>query len=630
MKTMTINNRLKQCLILLAAVLLIVSSVPVGAVIQGGQQAATQPSNTLTIKSTADERAFYEFTVSGQLEYGANANPVDEPSNPTHPDKVTGTTASGTVAENGNDTYRFSGEIRAFKLTEGPANVFVNGEQINPGTFPNVVTATSTEPSSPTVDAKIVNYAAEKGTFQVGETQTAKVTVKNTGDQEHTFFVGYIAIDPNEDLWNNDDTTGTTATLAPGEQKTVSVGWTVEAEAPAGNYGVGTAVWKETDDLETRIDEVRRSSVFSVEGETSTSASAPGTTAVNTPTATTIASDSTTDRETETNPPTVSATEATPTESSPPPASAESINAHQFLLDSEKEDVESVRVKGQVYKVYRQENMLPYASGIEIYTNGERVTSEETARAVIQKVAWQRATSEMGSDDIETLRQLNQSTASINKVLTPPLEALNYILGFIDNWKEQGVWSTATSLSPQLSAFETSARELRNGLQGWKEAADQVNQNVPLLINDLERMERGEDVEYDKVSSHYSATATGLDQLQSRSANVSDQLATVSEAAGTVSSEVSGIPFVGEDFSKGLTELSATSENASSQVDQFSSDLGQTQSKLSSVRSSAESTESEMMPAWNTRQTAEMKVYGTLGGGGLVGVVVVGSLIRRL
>jgi ABC-type transporter Mla subunit MlaD len=628
MKTMTINNRLKQCLILLAAVLLVIGSVPVGAVIQGGQQAATQPSNTLTIKSTADERAFYEFTVSGQLEYGANANPVDDPSNPTHPDKVTETTASGTVAENGNDTYRFSGEIRAFKLTEGPADVFVNGEQINPGTFPDVVTATSTEPSSPTVDAKIVNYATEKGTFQVGETQTAKVTVKNTGDQEHTFFVGYIAIDPNGDLWNNDDTTGTTATLAPGEQKTVSVGWTVEAEAPVGNYGVGTAIWKETDDLETRLDEVRRSSVFSVERKTS--ASAPGTTAVDTPTATTVASDSTTDRETETNPPTVSATEATPTESSPPPASAESINADQFLLDSEKEDVESVRVEGQVYKVYRQENMLPYASGIEIYTNGERVTSEETARAVIQKVAWQRATSKMGSDDIETLRQLNQSTTTINKVITPPLEALNYILGFIDDLKEQGVWSVATNLSPQLSAFETSARELRNGLQGWKEAADQVNQNVPLLINDLERMKRGEDVNYDKVSSHYSATVTGLDQLQSRSANVSDRLATVSEAAGTVSSDVSGIPGVGEDFSKGLTELSATLGDASSQVDEFSSDLGQTQSKLSSVRSSAESTESEMMSAWNTRQTAEMKVYGTLGGGGLVGVVVLGSLIRRL
>ena len=620
-------SRLKRYLVLVAAALLIASSVPVGAVIQGGQQAATQPSNTLTIKSTADERAFYEFTVSGQLEYGANANPVDDPSNPTHPDKVTGTTASGTVAENGNDTYRFSGEIRAFKLTEGPADVFVNGEQINPGTFPDVVTATSTEPSSPSIDAKIVNYATEKGTFQVGETQTAKVTVKNTGDREHTFFVGYIAIDPNGDLWNNDDTTGTTATLAPGEQKTVSVGWTVEAEAPVGNYGVGTAVWKETDDLETRLDEVRRSSVFSVEGETS--APTPGTTAVDTPTATTVASDSTTDRETETNPPTVSATEATPTESSPPPASAESINAHQFLLDNEKEDVESVRVEGQVYKVYRQENMLPYASGIEIYTNGERVTSEETARAVIQKVAWQRATSEMGSDDIETLRQLNQSTTTINKVITPPLEALNYILGFIDDLKEQGVWSVATNLSPQLSAFETSARELRNGLQGWKEAADQVNQNVPLLINDLERMKRGEDVNYDKVSSHYSATVTGLDQLQSRSANVSDRLATVSEAAGTVSSEVSGIPGVGEDFSKGLTELSATLGDASSQVDEFSSDLGQTQSKLSSVRSSAESTESEMMSAWNTRQTAEMKVYGTLGGGGLVGVVVLGSLIRR-
>jgi hypothetical protein len=101
------------------------------------------PENTITIDSTGDERAFYEFTVTGELEYGEEANPAGEASNPTYPDEVTGNTASGAV-KGGTDTYSFSGEISTFELTGGEADVYVNGELVDPSELSGTATTTTT------------------------------------------------------------------------------------------------------------------------------------------------------------------------------------------------------------------------------------------------------------------------------------------------------------------------------------------------------------------------------------------------------------------------------------------------------------------------------------------------------
>ena len=82
---------------------------------------------TLRIVSTGDERAVYEITVSGEIAPGEEANLTDA----THPDSIGGRTAAGAVTEGGADSYRFAGEITAVSL-DGPAEIFVDGEQIDP------------------------------------------------------------------------------------------------------------------------------------------------------------------------------------------------------------------------------------------------------------------------------------------------------------------------------------------------------------------------------------------------------------------------------------------------------------------------------------------------------------------
>ncbi|WP_225333593.1 NEW3 domain-containing protein [Halomicrobium urmianum] len=117
-----------------------------------------------------------------------------------------------------------------------------------------------------TIDAQIGGVDVDAGEFDDGETVDATATVENTGNVDHTYFVGYSVVGPDGELYDNDETTGKTVTLAPGERRTVSLSWTVESDAPAGEYDGFVAVWEESDrdDLRTRLDSARRSDAFGV------------------------------------------------------------------------------------------------------------------------------------------------------------------------------------------------------------------------------------------------------------------------------------------------------------------------------------------------------------------------------
>ena len=82
------------------------------------------------IESTADERVSYEFTASGRVEPGPQANLAETEG----PDAINGNTASGSVALRGR--LHFSGEITALSLDGGDAQVELNStttiRHINP------------------------------------------------------------------------------------------------------------------------------------------------------------------------------------------------------------------------------------------------------------------------------------------------------------------------------------------------------------------------------------------------------------------------------------------------------------------------------------------------------------------
>jgi hypothetical protein len=124
------------------------------------------------------------------------------------------------------------------------------------------------------VDAQITDFDVESGEFKQSDTVDATATVENTGNTEHTFFVGYSAVGENDESYDNDDETGQTVTLDPDEEESVSLEWMVEDDVPTGEYSAVTSVWKESDrnNLNTQLDRIQRNDAFKVAEPTEISA----------------------------------------------------------------------------------------------------------------------------------------------------------------------------------------------------------------------------------------------------------------------------------------------------------------------------------------------------------------------
>ena len=116
---------------------------PAAAVDAPAQQQVQQSApNTVTVRSTGEERVFYTISVSGSIEAGPGADLTGA----EQPDSVEGTTASGSTALNGVDNFTFRGRITALNVSGGPVEVTVNGTPVDPSAYPQ--SAPSATPST--------------------------------------------------------------------------------------------------------------------------------------------------------------------------------------------------------------------------------------------------------------------------------------------------------------------------------------------------------------------------------------------------------------------------------------------------------------------------------------------------
>lgn len=114
--------------------------------------------------------------------------------------------------------------------------------------------------------AWIENVSIEHGTYRPGDAVRARVTVSNTDDRSRSCYVGFSALDG--DGRPRPGTDGTTIPLEAGGTKTVLLAWTVDSDAPAGEYTGHVGVWRnaEPNIRNFKYDQVHATSAFNVAG----------------------------------------------------------------------------------------------------------------------------------------------------------------------------------------------------------------------------------------------------------------------------------------------------------------------------------------------------------------------------
>lgn len=290
----------------------------------------------------------------------------------------------------------------------------------------------------------------------------------------------------------------------------------------------------------------------------------------------------------------------------------------RVLLDSGGEQLTTVEQRGTTYQVYQVDNYISYASGIEIYADGQRMTDSERAREVLRVVAWRRATRDLSSKNIQDLRKVRRQADEIERAVTPPLEALNYALGVVDELKSTSIatvsaWDLAVKQVPQLEQFETIARELRDELQAWKRASAETSSNAERTVQGLQQIQQGESVDYQRLSRSFRATAAGMQNLSKQSEQLQDRIDTVEKASATIADEGGDIRVVGDLIRRSFGDLASALRSISGQIESFQTSLENQRQNLRSVRNTAQTQHDQLTSSWRARQQAEIRVFGSLG-----------------
>lgn len=130
-------------------------------------------TNNLRVRSTGDERTYYNFSVSGEIETGSQFDTTDA----EVPDVQSGSMVSGSVAERGMDDLSYSGEITSINVSGDNANLVVNDEEVDPDDYPD-------EPTTDQLPSTSDESASDEGSSGDGDSLEERVANAGEGSSE--------------------------------------------------------------------------------------------------------------------------------------------------------------------------------------------------------------------------------------------------------------------------------------------------------------------------------------------------------------------------------------------------------------------------------------------------------------
>lgn len=307
-------------------------------------------------------------------------------------------------------------------------------------------------------------------------------------------------------------------------------------------------------------------------------------------------------------------------------------NPQQVLLDEDTTHIADVTVDGQQYSVYRHDNVFSWASGIGIYTNGNRVTSESTAETVLSALAQRRAVKELDADDVSQLHTTSQNVSLAGSNVSSTATAINDTLAYMEQMKtvrENGttVYNASVEAAPQISDFNETARELAPKLRSFETASTAYRSNATALVSLLEKRANGTEVDSQRLYAQYVATLNAKHAVAEHFdfdgiAEPLDKVANTSEA---IAMNVSSVPERGNETAQHYWRVHNESTVAADQT----AALALSEFEFEDVQERAETLEDGWMEDWNSRKDPSSTVYQSIAGIGVVIAVAGGYVAWR-
>jgi hypothetical protein len=279
------------------------------------------------------------------------------------------------------------------------------------------------------------------------------------------------------------------------------------------------------------------------------------------------------------------------------------------LLDRDTNHVADITVDGQQYSVYRHQNVFPWASGISIYTDGERVTSESTAETVLTALAQRRAVQNIGAEVITQLRATSQNASAVANNVSAAATAVDQTLTYINRTVTVRE-NASVEAAPQIPEFTETARELLPKLRSFENDSTAYRSNATALVELLEQRKNGTDVDPQRLYAQYEATLEAKDALSAHLGfgGIDEELTQLASTSGIIATNVSSVPERGNKTARQFRRVDDESPVAANQTAAFELsefDLGEFEERAASL-------EEDWTDEWNSRQSPASTVYQSI------------------
>ena len=230
-------------------------ALPRRGFLAAGSVALTSGIGTTVFGSAAAEKP--EMIVTGDGHYHVRVSGTIDP-NVDDNDIVDGGSIFGSVAENGSDSFPYTGRIETIEWF-GDLEFSVDDEIVQSGSRDGEI------------DARITDFDVQPYTVSAGDTQRSTIEIQSTASIRHKFWFGYSVVDPSGTNRHNGDGEIATVTLDPYETGSGEVQWIVPDTAPEGQYGaIGTVreYW-DGNEFSQKIDSAEVDNGFDVDHQNS-------------------------------------------------------------------------------------------------------------------------------------------------------------------------------------------------------------------------------------------------------------------------------------------------------------------------------------------------------------------------
>lgn len=302
------------------------------------------------------------------------------------------------------------------------------------------------------------------------------------------------------------------------------------------------------------------------------------------------------------------------------------------LLDQDTTHIADITVDGQQYSVYRHENVFPWASGVDIYTNGERVSSESTAESVLTALAQRRAVQNLGSEDIRQLRTTSQNASAAATNVSSTATDINETLAYLERVKtdrENGTtaYNALVEAAPKITEFNETAHETLPHLRSFENDSAAYRSNATALITLLEQRANGSDVDPQRLYDQYTETLEAKGDVSNHLeyGGIDEQFSEMASTSETIAKNVSSIPESGNETARDFRQVhneSTVTANQTEAVVPSDYELDEVQDRVGSL-------EEDWVDEWNSRQNPASTVYDSIAAIAVVIAVVGGYVTWR-